>query len=164
MVFIFNNMGQVPLTASWEQQLNSQGIRLTKSRRVVMDIIANSSKALTPLEIYDLARQYSPNLGLVTVYRTLEILERQDLIKRIHQSGNCHTVLPTVQGHQHVLICSRCGNATHFEGEDLNSLLKRVAEQSGYQIEDHWLQLFGICPACHDDENISLESNIQENE
>jgi len=143
------------MTANWEQQLISKGVRMTLPRRIVIDIIANSLKALTPLEIYDLARQQSANLGLVTVYRTLEILERHNLIERIHQTGNCHTILPAVQGHQHVLICSHCGSATHFQGEDLDPLFKRVAEQSGYLIEDHWLQLFGICPACHENENIT---------
>ena len=152
------------MNTNWEQQLNTQGVRLTASRRIVMNIIVNSPKALTPLEIYDLARQQSTKLGLVTVYRTLEILERHNLIERIHQAGNCHTILPTAQGHQHVLICSRCGNAVHFEGEDLGLLFERVEEQSGYQIEDHWLQLFGICPTCIEKQNFKATSNIKNNE
>ena len=63
----------------WLTQLNKQGYRLTGARRVVAETIANSARALTPIEVYDMAREAYPALGLVTVYRTLEALEEHGL-------------------------------------------------------------------------------------
>ena len=65
----------------WLVQLNEQGYRLTGARRAVVEIMAQSRHAITPIEIYDEARAAHPALGLVTVYRTLEALEEQGLIQ-----------------------------------------------------------------------------------
>jgi Fe2+ or Zn2+ uptake regulation protein len=104
-------------------------------------------------EIFDNARVNYPSLGLVSVYRTLEKLEELDLIQRVHHPEGCHTYIAGFTGHQHLLICQSCGLVEFFEGDDLESLFGRVAEESGYQIQDHWLQLFGICAACQGGEN-----------
>ena len=69
----------------WLAQLNENGYRLTGARRAVAETMANSDRALTPIEVYDMARKAYPALGFVTVYRTLEALEETGLIQRVHQ-------------------------------------------------------------------------------
>lgn len=132
----------------WLVQLNEQGYRLTDSRRVVVKIMAQSTHALTPIEVYDEARATYPALGLVTVYRTLEALEQQGLIQRVHQPEGCQAFITAPAGHQHLLLCRECGEAATFEGDDLEMLIKSIARKTGYQITEHWLQLFGLCPNC----------------
>lgn len=132
----------------WLIQLNEQGYRLTDSRRAVVEIMAQSTHALTPIEVYDEARASHPALGLVTVYRTLEALEEQGLIQRVHQPKGCQAFITAPAGHQHLLLCKQCGQATLFEGDDLETLIKSITRKTGYQITEHWLQLFGLCPEC----------------
>lgn len=132
----------------WLTQLNEQGYRLTGARRAVVETMAASSRALTPIEVYDEAREIYPALGLVTVYRTLEALEEQGLVQRVHQPEGCQAFIPAPAGHQHLLLCKQCGKAAAFEGDDLDTLIKSVARKTGYQITEHWLQLFGLCPNC----------------
>ena len=67
-------------TANWLDCLRSSGYRLTEPRQAVIDILANSQRALNATEIFDLARENYPSLGLVSVYRTLEKLEELSLI------------------------------------------------------------------------------------
>lgn len=133
---------------NWEKKLNEKGIRCTESRLAVIRTIQSSKKALSPLQIFDLSRKECPHLGLVTVYRTLEILERQGLLERVHKNDNCQTVLPAGEGHQHILLCAYCDKAIHFEGEDLSDLFFHIQKNTGFQIKEHWLQLIGICPDC----------------
>jgi Fe2+ or Zn2+ uptake regulation protein len=134
---------------SWLTQLQSNGYRLTNARRAVVETVAGTLSALNPLEVYEQARSTCPSLGLVTVYRTLEKLEELDLIQRVHQPGGCNAYLPHADGHQHLIICQRCGRAEYFEGEeDMDAFFERVAGEHGFTVNEHWLQLFGLCEEC----------------
>ncbi len=132
----------------WIELLEKNGCRITAPRRAIIDVLASSQRALEPTEIYDLARTIQPGLGLVTVYRTLEKLESFGLIQRVHREDGCHMVMPAAIGHQHFLICTHCGKTIRFQGDDLSKLFSRVEERTGYQVSDHWLQLFGLCENC----------------
>ena len=94
------------------------------------------------------ARRRHPQLGLVSVYRTLETLEQLGLVQRLHQPEGCEAFIPAGEGHRHLLVCQRCGLIKYFEGDDLEPLIDTISQKSGYQIRQHWLQLFGLCPQC----------------
>lgn len=132
----------------WLTQLHENGYRLTDARRAVVEIVERSVRALTPLEVYDIARKKYRALGLVTVYRTLEKLEELHLIQRVHQSVGCQAFISAGEGHQHLLLCQNCGQVAFFEGDDLDPLTYTIAQKTGYQINEHWLQLFGLCAKC----------------
>lgn len=132
----------------WLIQLHENGYRLTEARRAVVETIAASRQALTPVEVYDAARQRYPALGLVSVYRTLEKLEELHLVQRVHQPEGCQAFVAASEGHQHLLLCRQCGRVSFFEGDDLDNLIGAISRKSGYQINEHWLQLFGLCENC----------------
>ena len=132
----------------WLKALSDNGYRLTGSRRAVVEIFGASSRAMSPLEVYDSARANHPELGLVTVYRTLEKLEELHLIQRVHQPSGCQAFITASQGHQHLLLCQNCGQVTFFEGDDLENLIIAISGKTGYVIREHWLQLFGLCEQC----------------
>lgn len=136
------------LLDSWLAKLQSTGCRLTGARRAVVQVMQSSERALTPVEIFDAARKHNPNLGLVTVYRTLEKLESLGLIQRVHHQQGCQAFLRAGIGHQHLLLCEHCGRAVLFEGDDLEALFARVGKQTGFEIKSHWLQLYGLCQEC----------------
>ncbi len=133
---------------SWLTSLRDNGYRLTAARRAVVETIARSHRALTPVQLYDAARKRDRHLGLVSVYRTLEKLEELHLVQRVHQPGGCQAFISAAHGHQHMLLCERCGRVTFFEGDDLDKLIGSLSTRTGYQIRDHWLQLFGLCADC----------------
>ena len=133
---------------TWINQLKENGYRLTEARRAVIDIIQNSIRALTPVEVFDLARKKYSALGLVSVYRTLEKLEELHLIQRVHQPQGCQAFISESSGHEHLLLCQNCGRVTFFEGDDLDALISSISKKTGYKIHEHWLQLFGLCQSC----------------
>ena len=132
----------------WLSQLRGQGYRVTDARLAVVETMADASHALTPLEVYDQARKKYSALGLVTVYRTLEKLEELQLVQRVHQREGCQAFIASYAGHQHLLLCQSCGQVIYFDGDDLNPLMASLARKTGFQIEEHWLQLFGLCKEC----------------
>ena len=132
----------------WLTQLQENGYRLTEARRAVVDVIQKSTRALTPLEVFDTARKKYRALGLVSVYRTLEKLEELHIVQRVHQPQGCQAFISASQGHEHLMLCQNCGQVTFFEGDDLDALMKSISKKTGYKISEHWLQLFGLCQTC----------------
>lgn len=135
-------------TDLWLNQLQENGCRITGARRAVVETVQGSTRALTPVEVFDRARKKYRALGLVSVYRTLEKLEELHLIQRVHQPQGCQAFISASHGHEHLLLCQNCGRVTFFDGDDLEALIKGISKKTGYQIGEHWLQLFGLCQAC----------------
>jgi Fe2+ or Zn2+ uptake regulation protein len=129
-------------------QLKNHGYRLTGARNAVVETVADAAQALTPLEVYDLARRKYAALGLVTVYRTLEKLEELHLVQRVHQPAGCQAFIAASRGHQHLLLCQSCGQAIYIDGDNLDPLIDKLSRQTGFRIDEHWLQFFGLCTNC----------------
>jgi len=132
----------------WLDQLQNEGYRITNPIKVIVDILSKSERLLNPTEVFLQAKQKNSNIGLVTVYRTMEKLEKLRLIDRVHMPDGCQSFFKSCNGHQHLLICSTCGKAEYFEGENLNQFFQNIGDQFGYLVKDHWLQLFGSCVEC----------------
>ncbi len=142
----------------WSRRIVEQGRRLTYPRRVVMRVLLEADTPLSPREIRTRARRLYPSLGLVTVYRTLDVLESLAVVRRVHREDGCHAYLPATPGHHHLLLCRRCGRAMEFSGDDaLSGLMAHLEAETGYRIEDHLLQLIGLCPACRREEETRRE-------
>jgi len=136
----------------WLDQLQNEGYRITNPIKVIVDILSKSERLLNPTEVFLQAKQKNSNIGLVTVYRTMEKLEKLRLIDRVHMPDGCQSFFKSCNGHQHLLICSTCGKAEYFEGENLNQFFQNIGDQFGYLVKDHWLQLFGSCVECKQSE------------
>ncbi len=128
--------------------LADAGYSSTRPRRAVVDVVAEEPGGLSAADILERARRAYPGLGLVTVYRTLEILSSLGLVRRIHMDDGCHTYALAQCSHGHHIICERCHRAIEFEGCELRDLEDNVALQTGFQVTDHWLEMFGVCPNC----------------
>ncbi len=133
----------------WEAALAEAGYRLTASRCAIIAALRATDTPLAPLELLERGRAEHPKLGLVTIYRTLDVLERLSLVRRVHREDGCHGYLPAAPGHRHALLCRGCGRAVEFPGcEGLETLIAEVQVNTGYRVEEHLLQLVGLCPAC----------------
>jgi len=128
--------------------LRQHGYKLTPQRRAVIKAIASCRDHLTPAALYEKVQQDHPNIGLVTIYRTLEILAKLELICELHAGGNCHSYTISAPEHHHHLICSNCGIVVDFSGHHLGELEQKLALESGFKIEDHLLEFIGLCQNC----------------
>lgn len=141
-------MPAADLVKTWGARLQAEGYRLTAQRRAVLQVLVESAASLSPAEILQRARQHVPETGLVTVYRTLEVLTTCGAARKVHRPDGCHSYAPASEGHMHHIICERCRAVLEFEGCDLGTLFKTVQRRTGYKVQAHWLELFGLCPAC----------------
>ena len=128
--------------------LRRHGYKLTPQRRAVIGSIAASPDHLTPAAIYEKVHQERSDIGLATVYRTLEILAKLGLICELHAGGSCRSYTTGAPEHHHHLICSKCGEVVDFTGHDLSPLEKRLSRETGFEIEDHLLEFIGQCQNC----------------
>ena len=137
--------------AHWEQRLAGAGCRITASRRAVMQVLEEVGVALTPQEILERALPIHPELGLVTVYRTVKLFEELQLAYRVHRNDGCHGYVLASPGHRHHVVCQGCGRVVEFPGsEDLKALIVQVERTTRYRVQTHLLQLFGLCPDCQE--------------
>jgi Fur family ferric uptake transcriptional regulator len=130
-------------------QLRIHGHRVTAPRRAVIETLEQADGWLSPELILAQARVHCPRLGLVTVYRTLALLSEFGYVRRIHLDGSCSGYARAGLGHSHHLVCRSCQQVVAFPGmDDLSHLIESVQEETGFQVEDHILELLGLCPAC----------------
>lgn len=132
-----------------QQKLHQHGLRLTQPRRMVLSILEDAQVPLSPQTIHERTLVAGEDIGLVTVYRTLDLLDEFALVRRVHSPGGCHGYVLSSPGHHHTLVCEVCKKAVEFTGSgDLEAFLEGIASQTGFQIKDHLLQLSGVCPEC----------------
>lgn len=129
-------------------RLSEAGYRITLPRRAIIRALLEDGGHSSPAGIRELARQHCPTVGLVTVYRTLDLLADLGFARRIHTGDGCHGYAAANHGHRHHLHCRQCGAVVEFEGCDLSSFLERVSQKTGFVIDEHLLELVGRCPAC----------------
>jgi len=133
----------------FEERLASAGYRVTASRRAVMQVLEDTSVPLIPQEILERGSVIHPRLGIVTVYRTVKLLEDLGLACRVHRNDGCHAYVAISPGHRHHVICQECGRTVEFSGsEDLEELAARVERITNFRVHGHLLELFGLCPQC----------------
>lgn len=133
------------------QTLRSAGYRWTAPREAIIQVMLEADNWQTPEEILNRSRTYCPSLGLVTVYRTLSLLSELGCVRRVHLEHGCHGYIRTELAHGHHVLCRNCHQAVEFEGmEAFTSIIKQVSTQTGYLIEDHMIELLGLCPDCQD--------------
>ena len=128
--------------------LRQHGYKLTPQRRRVIGAIATTQDHLTPAAIYEKVRLDHPSIGLVTIYRTLDILVKLELICELHAGGSCHSYTISTPEHHHHLICSDCGEVIDFTGYDLTQLEQKLFRETGFEIEGHLLEFIGLCQNC----------------
>ena len=128
--------------------LAQRGLRLTRQRRAVLEAVAAAPSSLSPLQVYDAARETCPELGLTTVYRTLEVLAEIGALRRVHGPDHCEGFVPAGAAHGHTVVCSACGRVTEFTDCDMHVVVDAAARQTGYHITEHFLQLSGLCAHC----------------
>lgn len=129
------------------QALRAAGYRLTQPRLAVLQVLQENDAGLNPEEIYRLGKTLCPTLGLVTVYRTLDLLAELGLARRVHSEQHCHSYA-SAGADRHYVICQACHRVIEFPCHGLDDLIAEVRQRTGYTIVGHLLELSGLCPDC----------------
>jgi Fur family ferric uptake transcriptional regulator len=131
--------------------LKQRGIRLTKQRQILLDIIDKSGAHLDAEQLFRLAQERDPKLNRVTVYRTLKLLKEGGLVDELdlmHYAGDQHYYETRMkQEHAHV-ICLQCGRVEEYFGEPLKALRKQIQESLGFEIRAVRTEVGGYCSHC----------------
>ena len=128
--------------------LDRAGYRLTGPRRALATLIADQAGHFTAAQLVAEARIARLGVGRATVFRTLDVLEALGAIERLDLPGGEHAYVGCEPAHHHHVVCSRCGRTSEIRDADLRRVVDDVARETGYRIDDHRLELFGLCPAC----------------
>ena len=137
------NVNQTQMT----QALRQAGYKLTQPRLAILRVLQENEHSLTPEEVYRQGKRICSSLGLVTVYRTLDLLAELGLVRRVHSEQRCHSYASAGTG-RHYLVCRGCHRVIEFPCNGLDDLIENVRRQTGYAITDHLLELGGLCPDC----------------
>ncbi len=124
------------------------GLRQTRPRRLVAELIAARTGHFTAADIAADAQLREVPLGRATIFRTLELLRDAGALERIDLPGGAHAYVECAPRHHHHAVCSRCGTVVDFDDAELAVVVTEVARRTGFRIDSHRLELFGRCPAC----------------
>lgn len=132
--------------------LKKKGLKLTLPRRVIMDYIHDKNYHLTAEEIINFVHIKYPRINKSTIYRTLELLEKNECVyKSENASGTVYH--HTVEGHHHHLVCRKCGKVVDCEEDIFAPVEKSLQKQYGFHIEFKHIIMNGLCPDCSNTKN-----------
>lgn len=132
--------------------LKEKGYKLTPQRRAIVDmIIRNEGSHLTTEELYDLVKKECPEIGLATVYRTVQLLEELGFICKLDLNDGCsrYELVHEEENHQHHhLVCTNCGNVIEVQDDLLEVLESKIEGKYNFKITNHSVKFFGLCSDC----------------
>lgn len=144
-------------TQDWTQHtrdaLATTGHRASPARAEVIEAIASLGCSVTAREVSDLLRERGSGVGLASIYRALELLERLGLIKRFdvgEGTARYEPAHPSGEHHHHV-VCDSCGKVEPFEDEALERAIHQLSDNVSFEVAAHDVTLHGECPACREE-------------
>jgi Fur family ferric uptake transcriptional regulator len=144
MSIYFNN--------EYENIIKEKGFKLTNQRKMILEVLyKNSSKHMTVEEIYNTVKKKCPEIGLATVYRTIQLLSELKLIGKLNlDDGFTRYEIGelTKRHYHHHLICEKCGKVIEVKDDLLESTEQLVYRNHGFKVTNHIVKFYGICDDC----------------
>jgi Fur family ferric uptake transcriptional regulator len=132
------------LVSSILERLEARDYRVTAPRMAVIGVIASMPGHFTAEALAARVR----GVGRATVFRTLKLLVDEGLVCRVLlEDGRLHYRMSR-NAHHHHLVCTQCGAIEDFTNCDIADVISELNRRTGYQIESHWLELYGRCAGC----------------
>jgi Fur family ferric uptake transcriptional regulator len=136
---------------SFKEIIKKNSMKYTRQRELILETLYNSQDShFTPESLYLLIKEKYPklNIGIATVYRTLNLLEESELAGSISFGIHGKKYEFGVKEHHDHIICKECGEILEFIDEEIETRQNEIVKKYGYKIISHNLQIFGICPTC----------------
>ncbi len=131
--------------------LKRRGIRMTRQRQILLELIEQSGQHLDAEQLYELAKKRDPKINRVTVYRTLKMLKDGQLIDELdlmHWQGGQHYYETRAKAEHAHVVCLRCGKIEEFYGDPLQKLRRQIESHFGFQIIVARTEVGGYCSHC----------------
>jgi len=128
--------------------LDNAGYRITTPRRAIAELIADRSGHFTAADLVADIRARRLGVGRATVFRALDLFEELSVVERLDLPSGDHAYVPCEPLHHHHVICSSCGRTEDVDDAGLQAVTAEIGRRTGFQIDTHRLELFGLCPAC----------------
>ncbi|MBM6737485.1 MULTISPECIES: Fur family transcriptional regulator [Clostridia] len=145
----------------FKEMLKEKGLKVTNQRLLVLQVLAeHGDEHMTAEDIFELVKEDYPEIGLATIYRTVQLLLDMQLVDRIMLDDGCvryeiGDFLDEQEGHRHHhhhLICTECGSVSAFRDDLLEDLEAYIEKKTGFQVTDHELKFYGVCRKCREKE------------
>lgn len=128
--------------------LDRAGYRLTEPRRAVAQLIADQVGHFSAANLVAESRAGRSGIGRATIFRTLDLLAELGVVERIDLPSGEHAYVGCAPHHHHHVVCSRCGRTAEIADAGLRAVVREVAQSTGFRVDEHRLELFGLCPDC----------------
>jgi len=147
----------MPLTQKEKHSFKRDAFRWTLTRKAILDLLRGTSKHLSAKEIYENLLKLYPGIGLSTVYRTLDLLARSELINKLDiGDGKSRYEYRSDQkkAHHHHLVCTKCGKIIDYsdfiddEVELFIEAEKNIFSKYKFRVQDHNIEFYGLCKNC----------------
>jgi Fur family transcriptional regulator, ferric uptake regulator len=134
-----------------QDALSRAGYRSSAPRAAVVGALDELGCSVTAKEIADLLEEQGRGVGLASIYRALDLLDRLRLVQRFEVGEGVARYEPAHPGgeHHHHLVCQSCGNVSAFEDPGLEKAIEKLSRRVDYSIDAHDVTLRGECPACY---------------
>jgi len=131
--------------------LKKSTLKFTIQREVILETLYNSDEHLTPEALHRLIQDKFPELktGIATVYRTLSLLEDSNMVTSLSFGAQGKKYELGAKEHHDHLICTKCGSITEFVDEDIEVRQHAIADELGFKMKDHSMQIYGLCKNCN---------------
>ena len=138
------------LLEEFKTLLKKNGEKFTIQREIILETLYNSDEHLTPEALHQLIQKKHPDLktGIATIYRTLSRLEDSEMVTSLSFGAQGKKYELGAKDHHDHMICTECGNITEFVDGAIESRQHKIAEELGFQMHDHSMQIYGICKNC----------------
>jgi Fur family ferric uptake transcriptional regulator len=129
--------------------LHNEGLRYTPQRQEVWNELLSSDEHRDAEEIFIALKQRGINVSRATVYRTIEVLVKYNIIEKLEiGDGKARFEYNNKFDHHDHLICISCGKIIEFHDKKIENLQKEIAKKYGFKLSDHNHQLYGLCKDC----------------
>ncbi|WP_058485226.1 Fur family transcriptional regulator [Defluviitalea phaphyphila] len=136
----------------FKELLKEKGCKLTTQRRAVLDVLnEHSGEHLSTEEIYGYVKEKCPEIGLATVYRTVQLFEEIKIIDKLNFDDGCSRYELSSNEedhHHHHLICEVCNKVMEVEEDLLEGLEEQIENKYNFKITNHKVKFYGICSKC----------------
>ena len=129
-------------------KLKTAGYKITPQRRAIAGAVLSADRSLTPQELHAILAEKHPEIGLVTVYRTLDVLSRLGLLCQFQPEGSSRSFKAGPAEHHHHLVCRGCGEVVNFTDRCPVELKMSLEQETGFRITEHNLEFAGYCRNC----------------
>lgn len=129
------------------QQLKAEGVRMTPQRHAILAYLMETMSHPTADEIYRALEPRFPNMSVATVYNNLRVFKKAGLVRELTYGDASSRFDGNTLDHYHV-ICTECGKIRDFNHPSLYSVEREAAEETGFQIRSHRMEVYGICQDC----------------